>query len=819
MASAQLGMLQTVVAGIRRLGYERALLQEGYRFRDWFSPGFEEREAAAVAFGQTPVSMDSACIGVVCANGVGGVALVNRFRALGAPIILEINGDAVTEWAISRKDNGHAKIATYLSGDVARLFVTRADDWKPTKLLRDKNIAHFHWQPQLGLFAGLLPELEEHIQTKLDPLLRETLWLTKAAYQSVAHQPPSATQLFKLVFWLLTAKVFHDRGVGKFPKLSADADHLLEAVGEQYKADVPRLLNRQAREAAAKSIWTSLDFRNLSVEVLAQIWSRTLVDDETRQTLGIHRTPRTIVHYILDKIPFEHSGDDGRTIFEPCSGSGVFLIGAMNKLRSSLFGMAPAERHRYFVNRLVGMENDLFGIEISKLALTLADFPYPGDWNIRHADVFAEDAMQTELARAGVVLCNPPFGDFDSEERELYGVASPKKPAELLRRVLAGLHPMGVLGFVLPRAILDGQGYSGIRKALAERFGSLELTLLPDRFFAADSEIGLLIATNPVDHDVCRVVNARVDDNAEAAEQFKLTHRVSSEHSAVLSIAEAEGSLAVPDLPEVWDYLLSNPVLGEFAEIHRGIEWDIPLAENRDRLVSAAPKGGYMEGVPPQAVFRVFEIPRLAFLNMVNHRRGSAYSRNWGAAKVIMNKSAKSRGRWRIAAFPDMQGLVCYQTFHGVWPASHDYDEVILAAVLNSPVANAYVSTREGKTDITIDTLKRIPMPVFTDIQKERIRSLVALYRAALRDFMSPDNQESEKLIKEIDATVLDGYRMPPALERQLLDWFNGHDRPVAHSFSNYFPDDFDAYFSLSDYLSPGFGKNTAANILSEWAR
>src|SRR5437870_12081904 len=91
-----------VIAGLRSVGYEGALIEENYEFPDWFTPGGDMVQVEAAAFGQTPVSYDSACIGVVYANGLNGNALVNRCRSLGAPFVLEINGDVVTEWAVSR---------------------------------------------------------------------------------------------------------------------------------------------------------------------------------------------------------------------------------------------------------------------------------------------------------------------------------------------------------------------------------------------------------------------------------------------------------------------------------------------------------------------------------------------------------------------------------------------------------------------------------------------------------------------------------------------------------------------------------------------
>jgi hypothetical protein len=57
---------------------------------------------------------------------------------------------------------------------------------------------------------------------------------------------------------------------------------------------------------------------------------------------------------------------------------------------------------------------------------------------------------------------------------------------------------------------------------------------------------------------------------------------------------------------------------------------------------------------------------------------------------------------------------------------------------------------------------------------------------------------------------------MPPRLERELLDFFRGEgeDRLTTHGFGDYFPSDFEMFFSLSDYLSSDFEAGTAEALL-----
>ena len=802
----------SVIRGLHGIGYDEPLIAQNYRFVDWFSSN-DEVCVEAAAFGQTPISYDSACIGVVCANGLSGHDLVNRCRALGAPFVLEIKSNEVLEWAVSRIENKHEVLGRYPTESIERLFIDRAAGWRPQDLLRAKNIGSLQGLQQLGLFDGLLPELEEHIQAKLDPLLKETLSRTAEVYRETSGSEPHPGSLFKLVFWLLTAKVFHDRSIRQFAKLDPNPEALIRAVAEQYGTSIPRLLNRSARTAAAEQIWPAFDFRNLSVEVLSQIWASTLVDEETKRQLGIHRTSRTIVQYIIDKIPFGQSGDDERIILEPCCGSAVFLIGAMNALRHNLFGATPKERHEYFVKHLVGIESDPFGVEISRLALTLADFPNSDGWDILRKDVFEKGAMQKQLGRAGVVLCNPPFEDFKQAEREKYQPSIVSKPAELLHRVLDHLHPRAVLGFVLPRTFVDSVKFADVRERLARRYAALDITILPDKAFDADAETALVVATDPIPHRTCRVRRQSVDDSASAWKKFELTQSVSSDQTAEFTVAKAKQNLVIPELSEVWHFLSTYRKLREVAILHRGIEWNQPLTINgvetgaRDVLVRKTQPPGYFLGVAPKTKFKAFERPSLSFLSLCpEDALYEAYRYDWKRRKAIVGKARKSRGKWKMVSFSDEKGVTCYQTYIAVWPEVEDFDEVLLAAILNSPVANAFVFIHGNSRDVTLSVLEQVPVPYFTQTQAKRLRQLVKRYQAQPSD--------PTRVLMEIDSVVLDGYRMPARIERELLDFFRDEDRPVAEGFPNYFPADDDTFFNLSDYISPAFKESTAGALL-----
>jgi hypothetical protein len=140
--------------------------------------------------------------------------------------------------------------------------------------------------------------------------------------------------------------------------------------------------------------------------------------------------------------------------------------------------------------------------------------------------------------------------------------------------VLADLHPAGVLGFVLPYIAVDGRAYANTRKLLADRFASLELTVLPERSFEdAETDIAILIAKEPIPHAATRVAFRRVNDSEQDWEKFRRDQGVSTSYEEQFTSDAAREGLILGDLPEVWSYLSGHRRLGEIAEIHRGVEW------------------------------------------------------------------------------------------------------------------------------------------------------------------------------------------------------------------------------------------------------
>jgi hypothetical protein len=788
----QRNLFQKVVGELTRLGYRGELLQQSYHFDDWFTQDSQRRVAPAVAFGQTPVAYDSACFGVIHANGKVGPALISDYRALGAPRAFEIREDRIIHWKVSASPRSEDEQTVIFPDQVSQVFRDHGSRWKPSSVLEAKNVAATSKRQIDFVDVGLIPALEQHVKAKLGALLQSVITDAIALHRSRHGKSPDADELIRLVFRALAGKVMHDRGVAGFENfvVTPDAVPLLQLVADHYNDQLPVLEDSKTQEMVVRRLWESFSFRNLSVEVLAYIWEDTLVTEELRLRYGIHATPPAVARYMVHRLPFAQTPILDRRVVEPCCGSGVFLVAALQRLRE-LFPTQKdqAIRHRYFQKMLRGYDVEGFGLEVARSCLMLADFPNPNGWKLRREDVFLKTGRQhglrSALRNARIVLCNPPFENFTPAERDQYDPETLQKPVELLNIVLDELHKEGALGFVLPAAILDGNSYAKVRRRLAERFAQIDVVRLPDTVFErAEFPCALLIASQPASKPKHRVtVNYSV---VKDADHFLRTAEVGRTERISSTPATIERRIGGTELAEIWNFLSGNPtVRTAVSKISRGVEWN---GFRKEVHISATPKRGYVPGFHTANDLYSFQPPTLAFLwDRREARRGGAWGLPWHEPKVILNAVRKSRQPWRLAACPYTLNAMASQNFTIAWPRE-PWTANTLSAVLNGPVASAFVNDHENWKHNKVRTLAAIPLPVLTTEDCEALEEAVMEYRKAAALVSDLGEQAGlfggftfEPRLKEllgiIDTIVLRGYHLEEGLQRLLFAYFGHHSR------------------------------------------
>jgi hypothetical protein len=185
-----------------------------------------------------------------------------------------------------------------------------------------------------------------------------------------------------------------------------------------------------------------------------------------------------------------------------------------------------------------------------------------------------------------------------------------------------------------------------------------------------------------------------------------------------------------------------------------------------------------------------YEAPRKGWLDVRDeHLLKKAHLLPWNKPKVLLNAARRSRDRWWLTAFVERADLAASQQFIGLWPKAAGPSLEALAAVLNGPVANAFLGDLTFAKRLTLEDLKKVPLP--RDLEKLGLDALVLDYIHLLRTpgFDAQTEDVLRKALLRIDAAVLTGYDLPPRVERLLLRQFTGPVRQVPFRFDKFYPD------------------------------
>jgi len=767
------------------LGYPSNALLPEYSFADVLSTGGETRQVALAAFTQTPPSYRTAAFGVV-EGGSSGSDLTG-LRALGAPMIFAVAGECVELWQIHASKPA-SRVTAATIDTLGDLFARHAEHWSPLAIHRAKAI---NAEPLAGrqfdfIDIGLMIAIEGEVHVKLDALLRETL----ASVVDVRGRPAmDARLLFQATFRFLAAKILTDRHHESAENWAGGGiDDVLRGIDQYYGLGTitPSPRDRARLETVWEGIRAGINFRNISADDLAFVYENTFVTSEAREAYGTHSTPRQMAEHIVRRL--ELWRDPGRVrVYEPFTGAGVLLVAALRQLRSALpLEWNDEERHSFLTERLAGDEIDEFACEVAKLSLILADYPNHNGWDIQQADLFSSDRLRTRITADTFVICNPPFEDFDADDRKS-GIAQHdvSKPIAVLEEVIAA-NPAGI-GFVLPSSFIVEKRYRKVRALIESHYTSVEIVEIPDDVFSASrTAAALLIARDRrTVEDIPRITIRSSEVTLRDRLPFLKAGVITRSRSLTRWVPDTpSGDLWVPALHEIWAYLFDRPKLGNHLELHRGIEWTAPQATAWSR----EPQPGFEPGLHGVNGHQQFQSPHPVWLDCrPESARGGAFKLPWDQTKLIINGVRLSRYSWRLAASFDASGLVCSQQFIGAWPKNGLSDKELLAlmAVLNSPIANAFATVFTLDQRYRLTTLRDIPLP---NHLPPEIAEMVATYleRLSQTELSFDGDAVLQRLLAEIDGAILASYALPVRLERELLRFFEGARRPVAHAWEGW---------------------------------
>lgn len=815
-------------------GYSDSLLCADFRFDG-------DRTAPLAAFAHEPADARSACIAVIDATTLEADVRpdVTAYRQLGAPIVVALRRGSLEFWKQRESD---AKLVDEVAANKAEAyFRSNASTLGPDAIFRAKTWGRLDRQFQLRFVdAGLMPLVEMEMGKRLTDLigrvyqkLQRSIWPKKT---DVSLE--EGHWLVKASFWLLAAKILRDKRVRNFITLDfSQVDDVFARVARHYDsshAGLPGLeirsqKQRRALEAAAQDIADFSHLGHVTTESLSHVYESALITPQVRKALGTHSTPQYLVDYVVWKLRpwIEDIPENDRHVFEPACGHAAFLVAAVRLLKE-LLEDKQIDRKKYLRSHLHGLEVDSFAIEIARLSLTLADIPNPNGWDLTCDDMFTKSLLQDKAGAATILLGNPPFENFSQADRDAYksrgwAVSHANKTAEVLGEVLPQLPVGGVFGFVVPRRFLDSDKSKDVRSLLCKNFEIQEICLLPDTVFSFSRAESAVILGRRVSSVASRCpVSYRRVDKADGS-RFETDYVVSSKSDIpqTLLCSDASLSFCLPDLFEVWQNLEHCHRLEEFAELGQGFQF-----KGRDLPAEAVTvTAGQHEGVPGFTTFdaaTIFGLPtehRMVLSPDVIRRPGTGLTT--GVPQVLVNYArVSSCGPWRLRAFIDREGHAVTSRFVTVRPRTDCITLEFLWALLNSPIGNAYAFRDAGRRETRVETFRKIPVPEVSSRQVALItdmaNELIEVSSSHLqRGKSSSKSRDGIRQLLAIDSEILRLYDLPPRLERELLDSFAGHQREgVNADFERYYPEDFEPWLHLHEFLSEEFQNSQASKLL-----
>ena len=174
--------------------------------------------------------------------------------------------------------------------------------------------------------------------------------------------------------------------------------------------------------------------------------------------LGEHFTPRHIVRLIVELI----NPAFGETVYDPCCGTGGFLIEAFRHIAQNI--KMTSEIRRVLENKTIYGRELTGTARIAKMNMILA-----GDG---HTNITQEDTLKSPVkGKYNVVLTNFPFSQ-DTDFSEYYGLDTEDANPVFLRHILDACAEGGRIGVVVPEGLLfrETQSYVAVRKFLVEHF-------------------------------------------------------------------------------------------------------------------------------------------------------------------------------------------------------------------------------------------------------------------------------------------------------------------------------------------------------------
>lgn len=609
-----------------------------------------------------------------------------------------------------------------------------------------------------------------------------------------AEQEGLELSLSHVAMALLAARIMEDKFFGEHDGPSPNARCLIERArsasngffGHVAHVDLSALDKRLGSGAVndlLSHIMAYLTgpacFSLITPDMLGDLYERALVaNDRVGRSVdikGIHYTPLSIAQHILRRIPIEEIPPSKRCILDPACGSGSFLMAATARLRDAFDANEPDAEDdvlEHLCSRVIGNDIDTIARLVTQMRYLLHHWIETGSpEGVPTPKLLEGDGLELKPADFGncqptVIVGNPPFNPATTA-------------AKFLKRAVDLLEPGGFLGVIMPASFLRGRRDEGPDA----RFRLLEKCELLDVWEMPQGTVGIAARHSPCVviarktryqgrrlPAVFKVAQSGKDETVAAfrdhlratwvfaADALPATSRHWRDDPYPVSKSNRKSLCRIIASPidAIWRSAASSCTLGDVCgdNIVPGI-W----ARGEESVFESSPQkpAGFEPYFQRQSCLLPFFVAREDWVDAPNVRglfvdpETSRWKKkkSWDlfrGLKLIVTARTNRNAQTQLVAAIDELGLFPEDDFRcialnrctgasdavtQVRTSASDRQMLLwLAAILNSPLGQAWIAITSSPRGLTNEVLESLPLPSRLD---QRIPDLVEATRSVER--------------------------------------------------------------------------------------
>lgn len=539
-------------------------------------------------------------------------------------------------------------------------------------------------------------------------------------------------------------------------------EYFNEQVMNRYGEELPRVI--------FDSLNHSINYQSVDHELLGYFYESTLLQvnkeraGNIRKKLGIYYTPKMLSRQISEQIPFETISPDDRYVLDGTCGSGSLLLSACKRLDDLVqLERVNYDRQEYLADKIQGYDEDKFASEVAKLSLLLYHLPSDVRWKIKAGNLLRLNTK--EIQTPYVILGNPPYKEERKEgKRE-------QKAVEFLERYMEWLHENGYIGIVLPESFMQNDSAKQQREKLLNQFDILEFWMLPGRIFENNCSTIVIIAQKkkPLKDNITKI--RILTRNKYSVKRFLeygywdfefLSNRQSEWiKEKKMKISPIEGILK--------KIIKNKKKISEMTKSGSGIMLPKDISFSETQFDGSVP---YIKNAKK---FRKYVISnemadKIRFVNYAmtdeeqknieSYYRGFRLRKNFESiysskTKILVKMSSTPGKIDCISAFVDENQIYPEHSLFCIASEGTEISDYVLCALINSKMINAFIRWECVKRTKTVKTIRSIPVPEFTEDQKNKIEEYYFKIKEA---YLSENSEAVMGLQDKLDDIIFDAF-------------------------------------------------------------